>query len=156
MLSQQQNDIDVSEKGTPPSLDQKQLSAPTYSWRSWSFWLRVLGVILAFAGFYGGIELGEISIPWLGDWWTFGGLMSLILVGAVSAALIRSWWSLLIVPVAFGVGGFLLQLMTHTYGNPEFSLGLLSTLLFMLFFVEIGVAVGTTIGNGIEQRLQQE
>lgn len=155
MLSQQQNDIYVSEKGTLPSLDQKQPSAPTFSWLSWSFWLRVLGVILAFAGFYEGIELGEFSMPLLGDWWAFGGLISLILVGVVSAALIRSWWSLLIVPIAFGVGGFLLQLMTHTFGNPEFSIALLSSLLFMLFFVEIGVAIGTTIGNGIELRLQQ-
>jgi hypothetical protein len=106
MLSQQQNDIYISEEGTPPSLDQKQPSAPTFSWRSWSFWLRVIGVILACAGFYEGIELGEFSVPWLGDWWAFGGLLSLILIGAVSAALIRSWWSLLIVPLAFGGGDF--------------------------------------------------
>ena len=155
MLSQQQNDLCVSEKGTPPSLYQKQPSAPTFAWRSWSFWLRVIGVILAFAGFYESIELGELSMPLLGDWWAFGGLMSLILVGVVSAALIRSWWSLLIVPVAFGVGGFLFQLITHTFGSLEYSLALLSSLLFLLFFVEIGVAIGTTIGNGIEQRLQQ-
>ncbi len=155
MLSQQQNDIYISEKGMPPSLDQKHPSAPTFSWRSWSFVLRVIGVILAFAGFYEGIELGEITMPLLGDWWVFGGLMSLILVGVVSAALIRSWWSLLIVPVAFGVGGYLFQLMTHTFGNPEISLALISSFLFMLFFVELGVAIGTTIGNGIEQRLQQ-
>ncbi len=93
-------------------------------------------------------------MPLLGDWWAFGGLISLILVGVVSAALIRSWWSLLIVPVAFGVGGFLLQLITHTFGSPEFSLALLSPLMFMLVFVELGVTIGTTIGNWIEQRLQ--
>jgi hypothetical protein len=154
MISQQQNNIHVTEEETPPPYDQIQPSTPTLSWRSWSFWLRVIGVILAFAGFYEGIELGEFSMPLLGDWWAFGGLISLILVGVVSAALIRSWWSLLIVPVAFGVGGFLLQLITHTFGSPEFSLALLSPLMFMLFFVELGVTIGTTIGNWIEQRLQ--
>ena len=155
MLSQQQHDIYVSEKGTPLPHDQKQPSAPTFSWRSWSFWLRVIGVILAFVGFYEGIELGEFSMPLLGDWWAIGGLISLILVGVVCAALIRSWWSLLIVPVAFGVGGFLLQLITHTFGSNEFSLDLLGPLMFLLFFVEMGVAIGTTIGNSIEERLQQ-
>ncbi|MGZ3643754.1 MAG: hypothetical protein ACXVCM_07865 [Ktedonobacteraceae bacterium] len=143
MISQQQNDIRVPEEETPPPHDQKQPSALTFSWRSWSLWLRILGVVLAFVGVYVGMLLWAFLTPMLGDWWIFGGFL-FIVVGAVCAGLIRSWWSLLIVPVVFGVGNFLLPLIIHPFGVPEFSL-------VTLAIVEIGVAIGTAIDMLIEK-----
>jgi len=158
MISQQQNDIHVPEEGTPPPLDQKQPSAPTFSWRSWNLWLRIIGVVLAFAGVFVFGALGA-------DLWE---LVLFILVFVVSAGLIRSWWSFLIVPGAFSLG---ILIMAFIYADripfDEISLSsafqadpayvifiIIPTLLIILVPVEIGVAIGTPIGKLIEKRLR--
>jgi hypothetical protein len=50
MLSQKQNNMHWPEEETQPSLDQKLTATSDSSWRGWSLWLRVLGVVEALVG----------------------------------------------------------------------------------------------------------
>ena len=97
MLTQQQNTLHSPEEETAPPLDQMQPSAPTSSWRGWSLWLRVVGVVVSLVC---GLAIGAI----LSNGWA---LLIFFLVGMVSAYLLRSWWAMLIVPAVFSVGAIL-------------------------------------------------
>ncbi len=143
MISQQQNNIRESEEETSPPHEQKQPPAPTSSWRGWSLWLRVLGVIVALVGGLATVFIMNtlINVP------LEEVLLPPILVGFVSASLLRSWWALLIIPVAFSVGTFL-----------GFALGFVEDADFIVILgilpVELGVGIGTPIGKWIEKRVR--
>ncbi len=152
MISHEQNNICWPEEETEPPLDQKQLSTPAFSWRGWSPWLRVLGVVVPLVV---GFALAfPIDIP-LGVY-----LLVPVLVGVVSAGLLRSWWAMLIVPVAFSVGFFLSNILQmggfdlQDWAASGFE-GVDILVILGVVPVEIGVAIGTPIGKKIEQRLQQ-
>jgi hypothetical protein len=146
MISQQQNDIHLNEEETPPPHDQKQPSAPAYSWRSWNLWLRIIGVVLAFAG---GLSILYTTM-------SIEGNLLIILVGVVSAGLIRSWRSFLIVPGAFSLGILIILFIfaDRISIDEYFILVVIPTLLSNLVLAEIGVAIGTPIGKLIEKRLR--
>jgi hypothetical protein len=136
------------EEETPPPLDQKHTATVASSWRGWSLWLRVLGVVVALVGPF---ALALLQTPDEASWYLF--LLLVVLVGFVSAAILRSWWAILIIPVAFGLGFSLSE--SFTYGFDQFVPNLLSYItLFFMLLVEIGVLIGTPIGKKIEQRLQ--
>jgi hypothetical protein len=146
MISQQQNDIHLNEEETPPPHDQKHPSAPAYSWRSWNLWLRIIGVVLAFAG---GLSILYTTM-------SIEGNLLIILVGVVSAGLIRSWRSFLIVPGAFSLGILIILFIfaDRISIDEYFILVVIPTLLSNLVLAEIGVAIGTPIGKLIEKRLR--
>jgi hypothetical protein len=141
-----------TEEETSPPLDQKQPSTPASSWRGWSLWLRVLGVVVAFAGGFASFLPIDVPIYMI--------LMARpILFGMVSGGLLRSWWAMLIVPVAFSLGlfvlivamgGFDLQKMIESgFEGLDLDIPILGVV-----SVAIGAAIGTPIGKKIEQRLQ--
>lgn len=149
MISQKPDNIRWPEEETPPPLKQKQTSIPASSWRTWSLWLRVLGVVVALV-----VGFALLTTP------VFLPLpVYLFLVGVVSAGLLRSWGAILVVPVAFGVGIFL-SLVFQVGG---FNLQGLSAsgfegvgIIVVLGVVPlaIGVAIGITLSKWIERRLQ--
>jgi hypothetical protein len=153
MISQKQNNIHWTEEETVPPLDQKPASTPASSWRGWSLWLRVLGVIVplvaSFACSFIDLSLLTMGIPFL--------------LGVVSAGLLRSWWSILIVPVAFSMGLFLSSIFLgdgiflSSMANPVFAGKPAYAFLavFGVVPVAIGAAIGTPISMKIEQLLQQ-
>ncbi len=146
MLSQQQNNIHWLEDETAPSLDQKQSVTSASSWRGWSLWLRILGVVIAFVA---GFALMFLQTPDEASWNVL--LLLMILVGGVSAVLLRSWWSLLMVPVALNLGHALSE--SFQYGFDTFVPSLVfGVVVLLIVLVEIGVLIGTPIGMLIEQR----
>ena len=152
MISHEQNNIRQPEEETAPPLDQKQTSTPASSWRSWSLWLRVLGVVVPLVA---GFALAfPTDIP-LGLY-----LLLPILVGVVSAGLFRSWWAMLIVPVAFSVAFFLSNIVQmggfdlQNWAASGFE-GVDILVFLGVVPIAIGIAIGTLIGKKIEQRLQQ-
>jgi hypothetical protein len=148
MLSQQHNNIHWPEEETPPSLDQKQTVPSTSTWRGWSLWLRILGVVIALVS---GFALLFLQTPDEASWNVF--LLLVVLVGVVSAALLRSWWAMLIIPIAFDLGHALSE--SFQYGFDTFLPSLVfGVVLLFIVLVEIGVLIGTPIGKKIEQRLQ--
>ena len=149
MLSQKHNTFNWPEEETPSTPHPEQTVPASSSWQGWSLWLRILGVVVALVGHL------ALAVMATQDYQSLGALL-VILVGVVSAGLIRSWWSLLIVPVLFGVGFSLSSLFTHGfYGFGEFFSNLLSVMVLVLIvLVEIGVLIGTPLGKWIEQRLR--
>ncbi len=151
MLSQQQNNIHWPEEEAPPALEQKQPVTFASSWGGWSFWLRILGGVVALGGpFVLEFILPLMKLPDPDAWNVY--LLSLSVLGLVSAALLRSWWALLIVLVAFDVGNDLSVSLKN--GFEEFFLLLIHPItLFLLGFVEFGVLIGTPLSKWIERRL---
>jgi hypothetical protein len=146
MISQKQNNIGRPEEEAAPSLDQKQ-TTPVSSWRGWSLWLRVLGVVVPLVG--GFAQFFPSPLP-LGVYFLVP-----LLVGVVSAGLLHSWWAVLVVPVAFSIGAmlsFLFQGMAIDLSSPE---GVDIVMVFGVVPIAIGTVIGTPIGKKIEQRLQQ-
>lgn len=115
-------------------------------WRTWSFWLRVLAVVVALgAGF---AQFFPNPLP-LGVFFLVP-----VLVGMVSAGLLRSWWAVLVVPVAFSIGAMLsllLQGQGIDLSSPE---GVDIVMVFGIVPIVIGAAIGTPIGKWIERQLQ--
>jgi hypothetical protein len=147
MISQKQNNIGRPEEEAAPPLDHKQTSTPVSSWRSWSLWLRVLGVVVALVG--GFVQFFPSPLP-LGVYFLVP-----LLVGVVSAGLLHSWWAMLVVPVAFSIGAvlsFLFQGMGIDLSSPE---GVDIFVVFGVVPIVIGTLIGTPIVKKIEQRLQQ-
>lgn len=153
MISQKQNNIRWTEEETVPPLDQKPPATPASSWRGWSLWLRVLGVIVpmvaSFACSFIDLSLLTMGIPFL--------------LGVVSAGLLRSWWAILIVPVAFSVGLFLSSIflgegiLLSSMANPVFAGGPAFAFLAVFGVVPlvIGAAISTPISIKIEEWLQR-
>ncbi len=143
MISQQQNNFNWPEEETPP-LDQAQAAPAASSWRGWSLWLRILGLVV--------VLLGQFAMPLVFQDFSLGASL-MILVGVVSAGLIRSWWSLLIVPVVFWIGITLPEVFMSGFGG--FFGNLLSEArALVIVLLEVGVTIGTPIGKKIEQRLR--
>jgi hypothetical protein len=153
MIPQVHNDIIWHEEETAPPLDQKQESTSASSWRGWSLWLRVLGVVVAFVGGIASFLPIPIDVP------IYVVLMAPpILFGMVSAGLLRSRWAILIVPVAFSLGFFVLTVATGGFDLQkmiESGFEGLDFLILGVVAVLIGVAIGTPIGKRIEQRLRR-
>ena len=151
MISQQQNNIHMPEEETAPSLEQKQPSAPTSSWRSWSLWLRRLGVVMP-------LVCGIGIFIWSSAWT----IVIVPFIGFVSACLFRSWWAMLIVPAVFIVG--LIPGLAIIFGGFENLYSQISALadpglFWLVVFIgvvpfEICVAIGTPIGKWIEKRVR--
>ena len=144
MIPQQQNDIHLNEEETLPPHDQRQPSEPIFSWRSWSFWFRIIGVALAFAGVY---VVGPLVTS------VSSGMFIVPFILVVSAGLIRSWWSLLLVAVAFSIWFF-----SSPFGSfvdsGETNVLIVGAWLFTLTFLELSVVIVTFIGKWIEERLR--
>jgi hypothetical protein len=161
MISHEQNNIRWPEEETPPPLAQKHTSTPASSWRGWSLWLRVLGIVVPLvAGFaLFAFPIDERLFPFMHGIGVY--LLMTLLVGVLSAGLLRSWWAILIVPVAFSVGFFLANvyqsggfdflLQSSPEGTSE-GLGILVGL--GIVPVALGATIGAPIGKKIEQRLQ--
>jgi hypothetical protein len=154
MISHEQNNRIWHEEETASPLDQKQTPTPASSWRGWSLWLRVLGVVLPLVG--GFSRAFQIDIP-LEVY-----LLVPVLIGVVSAGLYRSWWAMLIVPVAYTVGFYLAGVYrsgTFDYVLNSSPDGLLEGTALLVGLgvvpIAIGAAIGIPIGKKIEQRLQQ-
>lgn len=154
MISQEQNHIRWPEEERTSPLQQKQRSTPAFSWRSWSFWLYVLGAVVPLVG--GFSRAFQIDIP-LEVY-----LLVPILIGAVSASLFRSWWAMLIVPVAYTVGFYLAGVYrsgTFDYVLNSSPDGILEGTALLVGLgvvpIAIGAAIGIPLGKKIEQRLQQ-
>ncbi len=148
MPSQQHNTFNWPEEEAPPSSTQEQTTPAAFSWRGWSLWLRIIGVIVALVASFAFMFL---PIPNAASWNLF--LLLVVLVGVVSAALVRSWWSLLMVPVAFDLGHALSEGLQ--YGFDTFFLSLVwGAVLLFIVLVEIDVAIGTPLGKMIEKRLR--
>ena len=154
MISQKQNNFHWPEEETLPSPYQEQTAPAVSSWRDWSLWLRVLGVVLALMGPF------TWALLFLQVFQSLNVLAALILllVEVVSAGLIRSWWSLLIVPVLFTLGlilnAFLTGGLTNVFDLLPWITNLEGLAGFFIWIVPIvfSAAVGTSIGLSIEKR----
>jgi hypothetical protein len=154
MIPQKQNDILWPEEEPAFPLDQKPPSTPAASWRGWSLWLWVLGVVLPLVGGF------SRAFPIPGDLPLLAIFFLPVVIGVVSAGLFRSWWAMLIVPVAYTVGFYLAGVYrsgTFDYVLNSSPDGILEgpALLVGLGVVPIaiGAAIGIPIGKKIEQRL---
>lgn len=148
MISHEQNSIGRPEEEAAPPLDQKQ-TTPVSPWRTWSLWLRVLGVVVALGAGFAFAFPTNLTIPLE----VF--FLVPVLVGVVSAGLLHSWWAMLVVPVAFSIGvmlSFLFQGMAIDLSSPE---GVDIVMFFGVVPIAIGTLIGTPIVKKIEQRLQQ-
>ncbi len=154
MISQKQKNIHRNEEGTLPSSSQEQTAPAVSSWRGWSLWLRVLGVVVALMGPF------TWALLFLQVFQSLNVLAALILLlmEVVSAGLIRSWWSLLIVPVLFCLDRILYAFLT---GGLTSVLDLLPWITnakglasFFIWVVPIvfSAAIGTSIGMLLEEQ----
>lgn len=150
MIPQEQMETKQSEVQAPLPIEE------TPFWRTWSFWLRVLGVIVALgAGFALAFPISlPIEIPLV----VF--LLVPVLVGVVSAGLLRSWWAMLVVPIAYSVSFFLSNILQtggfdfQSWAASNFE-GVDILLALNVVPLAIGVAIGTSLGKRIERRLQR-
>lgn len=154
MISQKQNNFHRPEEETQPSPYQEQTAPAVSSWRDWSLWLRVLGVVVALMGPF------TWALLFLQVFQSLNVLAALILllVEVVSAGLIRSWWSLLIIPALFCLGLILNAFLTGGLTNVLDLLSWITSLKglasFFIWVVPIvySAAVGTSLGLLIEKR----
>lgn len=159
MISQEQNTLRWPEEETPPPLDHKQPSTPASSWRGWSLWLRVLGVVVPFvASFARFFPIDERLFPLMHGIGVY--LLVPLLVGVVSGGLLRSKWAVLVVPAALSIGAIMGQIFLEggivlpNMADPGFVEGVAFLLFFGVVPIAIGAAIGTPIGKKIEKRLQ--
>ena len=130
--------------------NKKKKSTPASSWRGWSLWLRVLGVVvpLVVSLVCSFIDLSLLLVVWLP-----------FLLGVVSAALFRSWWAVLVVPTALSIGTILsisfLGGGLPNIANPGFAEGVTLFVLLGVVPMAIGAAIGAPLGKQIERLLQQ-
>jgi preprotein translocase subunit SecY len=150
MPSQTSKNEHWPEEETSPPLAQKQQSTPASSWRGWSRWLQVLGVVvpLVVGLVCSFIDLSLLLVVWLP-----------FLLGGVSAALFRSWWAVLVVPISLSMGT-LLSISLREGGLPNiastgFAEGVTLFVALGVVPMVIGAAIGAPLGKQIERRLQQ-
>ena len=150
MLPQKSNNMHWAEEETSPPLAQKKKSTPASSWRGWSRWLRVLGVVVPLVVSFvcPFIDLSLLLVVWIP-----------FLLGVVSAALLRSWWAVLVVPTALSIGA-ILSIILREGGLPNIAApGFVEGVTLFVFFgvvpMAIGAAIGAPIGKQIERLLQQ-
>ena len=68
---------------------------------------RVAGIVLPLVGNFAGVWVVAAFMKPSAQDWTLVVVLGVLLLGAVSAALFRSWWAILVVPIAFALGGVL-------------------------------------------------
>jgi hypothetical protein len=150
MISQQSNHRHWPEEETAPPLAQKQPSTPASSWRGWSRWLRVLGVVVPVVV---GLVCSFIDLSFLLVVWF------LFLLGVVSAALFRSWWAVLVVPAALSLGTLLGIIFIGgglpNIASPGFVEGVTLFVSLGVVPMVIGTAIGAPLGKQIERILPQ-
>jgi hypothetical protein len=150
MPSQTSSNEHWPEEETSPPLAQKKQSTPASTWRGWSLWLRVLGVVVpvVVSLVCSFIDLSLLLVAWLP-----------FLLGVVSAALYRSWWAVLIVPTALSIGTILsISFLGGGLPNiaaPGFVEGATLFMLLGVVPMAIGAAIGTPLGKQIERLLQR-
>ncbi len=154
MFSQQQKSTHVPKEETSHSPHQEQTAPTVSSRRSWSPWLRVLGVVVALIGPFAWALLFLQVLQFL----DVPAAMILLLEEGVSAWLIRSWWSLLIIPVLFCLSVILDAFLTGGLMNVLNLLPWITNFQglagFFIWVVPIvfSAAAGTFIGKTIEER----
>ncbi len=142
---------DILRKGnvmTPA--DQQPVAASAGTGQGWNWFLRILGIVLAFgagSAFWYALlaadTAGHHGTPPQG--WLVGlVLLGLALWAALAAGLLRTWWAVLIVPVAFYAG------MAVAAGGITVSLPLV---LITIAIGGIGAVIGIYSGLAVEQRL---
>ena len=172
MISQKQNTMHWSEEETPPPLDQEQTATATSSywqsneywrsdegqkllkeldqelyatssWRGWSLWLRILGVVGVLVASIAFFFPGSIPIAFPLE----------ILLGVLSVGLLRSWWSLLFVPIVLSLVFFLAMFLWGGGFEQWAAINFegLDLLVYVIVLVEIGVAIVTPISKKIVQ-----
>ncbi len=156
MVSQKQNNFHLPEEETPRSPYQDQAAPAVSSWRGWSLWLRVLGVVVALMGPF---TWALLFLHVLQSLDVLAALI-LLLVEVVSAGLIRSRWSLLIVPVMFCLGlslnAFLTGGLTNVFDLLPWitTFGGLASFFIWVVPIVFSAAAGTSLGKWIEQQLR--
>lgn len=147
--------------GQPP------ITPPASIGQGWNWFLRILGVVIAFAAgvayaYALGAAWGQPEAQATG-WLILFGFVGIVLGVAVAAGLFRSWWALLIVTVVFYVGYVVQPLFTSSFDfqlwiqflNPVTGLYLNPiALLFILSPAFVGAVLGVPIGKWVEQRLR--
>lgn len=162
-IQQMPRDTTAPEAQTTPTapVGQPPITPPAATGQGWNWFLRILGIVLAFGG---GITLwyaiftadvaGHEGIP-PSNWLVLVGLVGFAVWAALAAALLRSWWSVLVVPAAFYVGTILAG---NSFDISQlFSRGGISwgVLLLTVLPAAIGAVIGTPIGTWIEQRIRR-
>jgi hypothetical protein len=69
--------------------------------------MRVAGIVLPLVANFAGIWVVAVFMAPSAQGWSILAIFGVLLLGGVSAALFRSWWAVLVVPIAFALGGFL-------------------------------------------------
>jgi hypothetical protein len=150
MISQQSKSRHWPEEETAPPHAHNQQATAAASWRGWSRWLGILGVVmpLVVGVICSFIDLSYILVMWFP-----------FLLGIVSAALFRSWWAVLVVPIALSLGTLLGIILRDgglpNIASPGFVQGVTLLVLFGVVPMIIGAAIGAPLGKQIERLLRQ-
>jgi len=92
----------------PSPAEEKQMPTVVENKRPWlKPLMRVAGTILPLVANFAGIWFVAVFMAPSAQDWSILAIFGVVLLGAVSAALFRSWWAILVVPIAFVLGGFL-------------------------------------------------
>lgn len=142
--------------GQPP------VTPPARTGQGWNWFLGILGVVLAIGG---GIAIiyafhtfwwSAEGVPTFPDWLVWVAIIGSVVLAVAAAALLRSWWAVLIVPVAFYVGGYLALLMASGFDFQQWSNAFLtvsfSVMLFTLPPAIVGTVIGVPIGKWVAKR----
>jgi len=114
----------------------------------------VLALVCSFAGVWATFVFQQVDIM---NW----AILEMLLLGAVSAVLFRSWWAVLVIPIAFTVGGvlafFLISLVISP--NPltmdDAPFGVLLWAVIGPITAALGALFGTAIVNAWVQGRKQ-
>jgi len=115
----------------------------------------VLALVCSFAGVWATFVFQQVDIM---NW----AILEMLLLGAVSAVLFRSWWAVLVIPIAFTVGGvlafFLISLVISP--NPltmdDAPFGVLLWAVIGPITAALGAIFGTAIVNAWVQGRKQQ
>ena len=104
----------------------------------------VLSLVCSFAGVWATFVFQQADIM---NW----AILEMLLLGAVSAVLFRSWWSVLVIPIAFTVGGVLAFFLISLVISPN-PLAINDAPFGVLLWAVIGpitAAIGAIFGTAI-------
>jgi hypothetical protein len=111
-------------------------------------WLkRVLGVVVPLIGGFASIWVFFIYLG-IDSWFLLLPVVALLL-GAASALLFRSWWAILVVPIAFALGGFLAYYLIPLVISPNPLDDVGFALYLWVYIGPITVTLGALIGTAI-------
>lgn len=143
-------------------IDRPPVVPPARTGQSWTWFLYLLGFVLAIGGgmamiyafhtFWWNAE----GVPIFPDWLALAAIPGSVVLAMAAAALLRSWWAVLIVPIAFFIGGQLALLIAGGFDVRQWSGAFLtvsfSVLVFTLPPAIVGVAIGAPIGKWVARR----